>query len=274
MQFVDTVTPSGFNYQDRVNTLTELGSDSPFAHLDLFGKRAEQTARDYLTMYYQNAWNAAMLNYQNEYNSPLQQMLRYQEAGLSPWQVTDSGNMSSSPAAAAPKGSAAVSDSPASGLSAVFQGVSSISTALKTAQQIYDYLKYGRDISANEKMASKFRADSAQYKAMSDEAEMAWSRYWNLGEQEAREGSQVQLSPRASYMEASTQQKQAQIKQLDALVDTIYPTQAAANSARAALAAFQKEVMEGQKGAILEIDTGYPTLDAVLKMVAFWILGR
>lgn len=272
MQFVDTVTPSGFNYQDRVNTLTELGSDSPFAHLDLFGKRAEQTARDYLSMYYQNAWNAAMLNYQNEYNSPLQQMIRYQEAGLSPWQVTDSGNMSSSPAAAAPKGSAAVSDSTASGLSAVFQGVSSVSTALKTAQQIYDYIKYGRDISANEKEASHWNAIFAQYRAGNEGLENDWLKYWNLGQGE--NFPQASSSPRAQYMAESTQQKTSQIKQLEALVDTIYPSQKSANAARAALTEFQKQILEGQKGAILQINTGYPLLDAVLKMVGFWILGK
>lgn len=33
-----------------------------------------------------NAFNVAMMNYQNQYNSPLEQMKRYQEAGINPYQ--------------------------------------------------------------------------------------------------------------------------------------------------------------------------------------------
>lgn len=54
-------------------------------------------------MQYQNDWNLEMWNRQNEYNSPIQQMARYQQAGLNPnliYSQGSPGNSQSMPTAA------------------------------------------------------------------------------------------------------------------------------------------------------------------------------
>lgn len=273
MEFIDTQTPqSPRSYYDSMKQV----NDSKY-----WSKYSNQAASDWATMYYQNAYNTALLNYQNEYNSPLQQMLRYQEAGINPFLAqTDAGNMSSTPSGAAPRGSASGVPSSTEIASSVNQGINSLVNVLKTAQGVYDYVQYGRPLqefnvqtSGNEMMRSRFEADSAQALARQREAEMVWSRYWNLGEESVPDGGGVSISetPRARYMQASTERISAQIDQLKSLVDVLYPSQQQANEARAALNDYQKQVLQGQNDAILMIDTGSPERDAILKQVLFWL---
>lgn len=277
MEFIDNVTPSSpSSFYDSLKSIDNKStwSDKRF-----------QAANDWAQMYYQNAYNTAMQNYMNEYNSPLQQMLRYQEAGLNPFlAANDPGNMGSSHSAAAPRGSF-TSPSNVDKVNAVNSAISQVNNTLKSAQQIYDYLTYGRPlqefnvgIAGNELMKSKFEADSAQALSRTREADMAWSRYWNLGEEGFTEpdfgGKLMSQTPRARYMEMSTERISAQIGQLQSLVNVLYPSQASANDARAALSDYQRQIQEGQKDAILRINTGNESADAILKMICFWLLDR
>lgn len=268
MEFIDNVTPqSGRTYYNQMEN---------FSPRTFWNKRDEQSARDFLSMYYQNAYNTALLNYQNEYNSPLQQMLRYQEAGINPYLAAqDAGNMGSAPGGAAPRGSSAVADSPAAMIQAVNGSIGQLNNVLKTAQNIYDYVNYGRPLQelslnqGNEQLLNLgIQGNLLQEQARKAQAEADWSEYWNGREVGA------DYSPRARYMEESTHRISAQVEQLKSLVDVLYPSQKEANEARAALTMLQKEVLDGQKGAILQIDTGDPTRDSILQMVAFWLLNR
>lgn len=275
MEFIDNVTPStGRAYWQEMKDVSPKKT---------WNKVDEQTARDYMAMHYQNAYNTALMNYQNEYNSPLQQMLRYQEAGLNPFLAqNDAGNMGSAIPGASPRGSAAATPSGTEIAGSVSQGINALANVLRTAQGVYDYVQYGRPlqefnlgISGNQLMKSRFEADSAQAMARSREAEMAWSRYWNLGEEGYTDPANgvmlMSETPRARYMEMSTERMSAQIEQLKSLVDVLYPSQKQANEARAALNDYQKQVMQGQNDAILSIDTGDPQRDAILKQVLFWL---
>lgn len=274
MEFIDNITPSQPSmYYDTLKTVDDRSGwrDKPF-----------QAANDWATMYYQNAYNTALVNYQNEYNSPLQQMLRYQDAGINPFLAAqDSGNMGAYHSGGTPRGNF-TAPSKVQEAAAVNQSVNTLNQTLKTAQSIYDYIQYGRplneaqlNISNWDAMRAKFEADSAQYQALQREAESAWARYWNLGEEgyvdPENGGKLMSETPRAAYMEMSTQRIASQINQLESLVTVLYPSQKQANEARAALADYQKQVLEGQKGAILQLDTGDPTRDAILKQVLFWL---
>lgn len=274
MQFVDTITPSQpSQYYDTLKTIDDRSTwrDKPF-----------QAANDWATMYYQNAYNTALLNYQNEYNTPLNQMLRYQEAGLNPFLAgQDAGNMGQYHSGGTPRGNF-TAPTKVQEAAAVNQSINTLNQSLKTAQSIYDYIQYGRPLNEAQlniqnwdAMRVKFDADSAQYLALQREAESAWARYWNLGQEgyvDPDNGDKLMSeTPRARYMELSTERLGAQIDQLQSLVKVLYPSQAEASKASAALNLYKKEVLEGQKGAILQLDTGDPTRDAILKQVLFWL---
>lgn len=259
MQFVDTTTPqTSRDYRDAVWGSRNTLSDAAF-----------QASHDWATMYYQNAYNTALMNYQNEYNKPINQMLRYQEAGISPWLVAgqaNPGNMDSSHAGAAPKGSFTAPTSVQKQAAAV-QTLQSINQVVGSVIDTYNYMKYGAPTAAQQLENLQTQGNILVENFRKYAAEADWAQYWNYP---AGYGDiNMQDSPRAKYMAFSAQEKAAHIAQLESLVETLYPSQAAANEARAALAAYQKEIQEGKYDAILQINTGYPALDNWLKLLAF-----
>lgn len=77
---------------------------------EFMGRHRGENWKDSTKFYYEqlaqreaNAYNTAIMNYQNEYNSPLEQMKRYQAAGLNPMDAIGKSNVS---AAASPSGAA------------------------------------------------------------------------------------------------------------------------------------------------------------------------
>lgn len=282
MQFVDNVTPN-----DIRTYWNEFEGVSPRT---FWNKRDEQTARDYMAIHYQNAYNTALLNYQNEYNSPLQQMLRYQEAGLNPFLAqNDAGNMSSAPAGAAPRGSSAVTPSGTEIAASVNQGIQNVNNTLKTAQQIYDYLEYGRPLQELNVSQGQTKYDtlvqaldnlSTQGAILNEDlrkhsAEADWAQYWNYGPDFFPEDSNhIQDSPRAQYMRMSTDRIAAQIDQLSAIVDVLYPSQKEANEASAALNRYKKEILKGQNDAILSLHTGNEEADMIIKQVLYILVNK
>lgn len=284
MQFVDNATPSNYaGYYINANP-AKVADYSDYHKL---GDRSYEQLNNFLTMYYQNAYNSAILNYQNQYNSPLQQMLRYQEAGLNPFlAANEPGNMGSSPSGAAPRGSFTAPSKAQiaqSNVAMASQAINALNNTLKTAQGIYDYVKYGRPLQELNLQGgfydvgkSQFDAERARQDSLRAADEEAFARYWNTGEDSVIPGTdfRVSESPRARYMEQSTQRISAQIEQLNAIINVLYPSQAERNKAGTALAVLQKEVLDGQKGAILHINTGNDTADSILKMVCYWLLNK
>lgn len=263
MTFIDTATPAGPDaYMQEVTGYNPASAASGKGGND----RTRQLSSDWATMYYQNAYNTAVMNYMNEYNSPLQQMLRYQEAGINPFlAAAENGNMSSTHPGGTPKG-AFVAPSNAENARTAMQGINTLRQVLDTSQDIYDYIEYGAPSHKQQLVNLALQGDLLGYqgsltleKLRTAAAEANWSEYWNGSEFGA------EYSPRAKYMEDSTLRMEAQIEQLQALVNVIYPSQEAANMARAALDTYKTALMKGENDAILEIDTGYPELDSVLK---------
>lgn len=102
-----------------------LGSLTPGGTLDtLMGKDA---------MREQNEFNLQMWHMQNEYNKPINQMKRYEEAGLNPLLIYNQGNPGNAtghPVSASPK------ESGASALSKVFSTVSAIKNMQAMSAQV------------------------------------------------------------------------------------------------------------------------------------------
>lgn len=285
MQFIDNVTPKDYNsfYGDITPAL-----DKEYRGRD-FTDRGWQLREDWATMYYQNAYNAAMLNYMNEYNSPLQQMLRYQEAGINPFLASqDPGNMGSSHPASAPRGHFTAPTS-AQKAAADSQSINAVNNTLKTAQNIYDYVQYGRPLQEINVSSGQSKLDillqqldnlGVQGAILNEDlrkhsAEADWAQYWNYGPDFFPEDSnRIQDSPRARYMEFSSERIAAQVDQLKALVEVLYPSQKEANEASAALNSYKKQVLEGETSAVLSINTGNETADAILKQVVFFLQNK
>lgn len=85
------------------------------------------------TMREQNEFNLNMWNLQNEYNTPINQMKRYEEAGLNPLLIYNQGNPGNAtghPVSASPK------ESGASALSKVFSTVSAIKSMQAMSAQV------------------------------------------------------------------------------------------------------------------------------------------
>lgn len=274
MTFFDSATPAGPDaYMQTVTSYNPYSAQRTSGSND----RTRQLASDWATMYYQNAYNTAVMNYMNEYNSPLQQMLRYQEAGINPFlAANDAGNMGSSHPGGTPKG-AFVAPSDAENARTAMQGINALNNVLNTAQGIYDYVTYGAptkaqglenlglvgyNLGVQGDLLDK-QLEIAGETLRKSAAEAGWSEYWNGKDNPLG----PEYSPRARYMEASTQRIEEQIEQIDALVNVIYPSQEAANIARAALDTYKTALMRGENDAILTIDTGHPELDGILKSV-------
>lgn len=220
------------------------------------------TWNNFLQMYIPNAFQAAMLNYQNEYNSPVNQMLRYQEAGINPYSALS--NISTQSASGNQGAGPGTRHTPGflEKLGGIVKNISSLGSAFKVATELYDYFNYGRDISRSSLLRSQADAAGAQ-------AEADWKMYWNYGPGMGPNSLYVEGSPRAKYMQESTSRLQVQIKQLQTLVGTIYPSQAAANEARAALQNYAKEIQEGRNQAVLNINTGNKTADSILQFLVY-----
>lgn len=258
MQFVDNVTPN--------NVYSYI--DSAMDQRGILGDYRKQLGSDWATMYYQNAYNTALMNYQNEYNSPLQQMLRYQAAGLNPnLAASDAGNMTSTHGGAAPKGNFVAPSS----LETLTKTMASVQNVVQGAAEIYDYLKFGKPMHAQEKMNLGLQGSVLRENLRKYIAEADWAEYWNYNPDnvapDTYRGSMAVGSPRSQYMENSTNYKAAQIDQIQSIISVLYPAQADAAKATAALNNYKKLVLQGQKGAILDLDTGNSTADGILKLV-------
>lgn len=251
----------------------------------------------YLSLYSPNAFQAAMMNYQNEWQSPQNQMLRYQAAGLNPYSFQAQSSAS---------GSQGAKIQPDHGfgnlkqekLGNMVKGISTLSGLFSTAKEIFDYINYGRVFSQERNRLTANQADvaSQQVKNLQQQQELLlhqtnaaelnndlkrvqldWDRYWNLGLKDYAEDPETgkrysaSESPRATYMKNSTNRIASQVAQLEYMTDFLYPSQVDLNAAKKAIADYQLEIMKGNNDAVLMINTGNKTADAILKIIAYWL---
>lgn len=267
MEFQDTTTPSFQQYWNDINKGNPLYTKAQY-------KDAYDT---WASMYYPNAFQAAMMNYQNEWQSPVNQMLRYQQAGLNPYSFQAQQSASGSQGAQL-KQATGHQEMNQKAIQNAISAASSLGSLMGVAKELYDYIKFGHKQSFYRTGLLETQSTTAKIQQQREDAALAWENYWNFGSSLApvdEDGNTVvdpHKSPRAIYMAASTNRIQMQIEQLDYIVNFLYPSQEAQNTARAALAQYQKAIMAGHNEAVLDLHTGNESADQILRMLAYWLM--
>lgn len=248
--------------QSKDNKLTDrvFGPDNNLGGRDW--SDTTTAAYNYLLKQQEQAYNLELWNLQNQYNSPAEQMKRYQDAGLNPNLIYGQQNEASSPASA----SAATfrSSSPyARKVQNAMSMINQIVGIVKSARDTYDYMKYGRE-------ASSWQNALTMQRSQGEALRNYWDQYL-LGM--SGEGSTIPGSPKARMYAYQMDTQRQRYEQLVALVSMI-PDQQERVRALKALDDYRLQIMQGQSSAILNIHTGNQTVDSFLKMLGFYLLKQ
>lgn len=246
---------------------SKLWTDQAFGpNNNLNGKDWSDTtsaAYNYLMKQQDNALQIALMNYQNRYNSPQNQMLLRQAAGINPY-------ADYSVQAAANSGVTAPQNMRSQGTwSRNFQqgmnAVSQLMNTIKTARDTYDYAKYGAEMSATQLESEKRRKNLIIQQGDAASLENMWKRYL-LGVSD----TDLSGSPRGQQYQSQTDAKLAaidRVRQMASLIDD----QEARYKALTALDEYRLQMLKGQNDAILSIDTGLSGLDSFLKALLMFL---
>lgn len=221
-------------------------------------------AYNYLMKQQEQAYNLELWNLQNQYNHPSEIMKRYQDAGLNPNLIYQQQNAAQSPSSASAvsfRSGGIMSRSAQNALNAIGQ----IMNTVKAARDTYDYMRYGREEHAWQRNLTMQRSQA-----------QALENYWNsylLGMDMQGENSPIPGSPRARMYQFQLDTQEQRYLQLKAVVATI-PDQQARTRALEALDKYRLQIMQGQYGALMQINTGSSGLDSFLRMLGFYLLGK
>lgn len=266
--------PRSANPADQAYNPRELGQDVLGKFWNDYGSLSDKQTfyLNEMSKYQEQAFQVALMNYQNEYNSPLQQMLRYQAAGLSPWLTynqnqTPAAGISGNPSARA---QAHGSSSPAQKLSSAASFISSAVGVARAARDLYDYVKYGKDLSAWNTMAAGSRAQSAHTEALFNDWLSRVSGY-SSGTESVSEA--LANSIRGRQASARTYTQEEKVNQLKAIVDML-PDQKARTQALKALDDYRLQILQGQNDAILQVNTGNKAIDSFIQLFTYWLFKQ
>lgn len=225
-----------------------------------------QAAYNYQMQQQQQAFELEMWNLKNQYDSPAAQMQRYQDAGLNPNLIYGQQNVSGN----TPQGSPATFRSSGSfsrGAQNAAQMISQMVGIVKAAREMYDYVNYGKE-------ASYWSNISSQEQVIGQKLNNAWNDYLLHGDNMIYgDTTRIPYGPRAKLYKTQTDVARKRYDQLVALCNMI-PDQQARTKALKELDDYRLQIMQGQYGAIMGINTGYQGLDALLKMFGFYVLGH
>lgn len=257
-----TYTPQSLN-QSKSNTWTDqaFGSDNSLNSRDW--SDTTTAAYNYLMKQQDNALQVALMNYQNRYNSPQNQMLLRQAAGINPYSDY-SMQGAANPGVTAPqnmRSQGTWSRNFQQGMNAVSQ----LMNTIKTARDTYDYARYGADMSATQLEAEKWRKNLLIQQGDAASLENMWKRYLiGVGD------TDLSGSPRGQQYKTQTDAKLAaidRVRQMASLIDD----QEARYKALTALDDYRLQMLKGQNDAILSIDTGFGGLDSFLKALLMFL---
>lgn len=239
------------------------------AQQQVFGSYTHRDMNDYSTAAYnylmkqqEQAYNLQLWQLQNEYNTPAAQMKRYQDAGLNPNLIYGQSNEASAPASAsAPQ--FRPQNLQQRRYANAMETIGQIMSTVRAARETYDYLKYGRETNAWQR---NFVMQRSQGQALEN--------YWNqylLGM--SPEGSSIIGSPRARMYQYQTDTQQQRYLQLVALCGSIQDQQQRTRALKA-LDDYRLQILQGQYGALMNINTGSAGVDSFLRMLGFYLLGK
>ena len=233
-----------------------------------------QAAYNYLMHQQDNALQVALMNYMNDYNSPQHQMLMRQAAGLSPY----SGETTQ---AAAFGGSASPqfrsNGTYAKQVQNTMAAVNSLLGLAESATKIYDYMTYGRDLSKLNVAQAQGQSNLISEKVQQAVWQTAWQGYLlgaegyeGLGKspQGTRYGAETGLTQeRSSLARSQVALNGKRVDQIEWLINNLYPEQKERQIALRALDEARLGILNGQYGAIMNINTGNSTADGILKLI-------
>lgn len=219
-------------------------------------------AYNYLMKQQEQAYNLELFNLTNQYNSPAEQMKRYQDAGLNPFLIYGQQN-TASPASAASAASFRTGGAMAKGVQAGLSTIGQIVNTVRAARETYDYMKFGAEEHGWQRNLTREQGQAVSLQNL-------WNRYL-LG----MEGSDspVYGSPRGemySYQSETQKQKYEQVKAMISMI----PDQKERLRALIALDDYKLNIMHGQNDAVLNIHTGNATADAFIRLLGYWILQK
>lgn len=222
-------------------------------------------AYNYLLKQQEQAYNLELWKLQNEYNSPAEQMKRFQEAGLNPNLIYSQQNTAQSPAAASasPYRPANLQQKQ---MANAMNMIGQIMNTVKAARDTYDYMTYGRQASSLENQISDWRVRLLS----GQETAQKLANDWNMFLQ-----GRMDFDPNAPAVKMYRNQSNVQeqrYEQLKALVNMI-PDQKNRTRALEALDKERLHIMQSQTGFITNFDTGHPEFDSFFKMLAFFVMN-
>lgn len=222
-----------------------------------------QAAYNYLMQQQQQAFEVDMWNAKNHYDSPAEQMRRYQDAGLNPFLIYGQQNQSGN----IPQGTPAhfqSSGTMAKGYQNAMNTIAQVNNTLRQAAETFDYLTYGRSQSAWNLLNTQ---ETARSRSLANE----WNEFLLLGPSDDPDTRSFAIGqgPRATMYRSQQQAVATRIEQLEAAISLI-PDQRERMKALTALEAYRLQILRGQNDAILNVDTGDKALDGWIKSVALW----
>lgn len=246
---------------------------SKAAQQQVFGEHSSRDMSDYSAAAYnylmkqqEQAYNLELWNLQNEYNSPAAQMKRFQDAGLNPNLIYGQQNTAQAPQAASATGFRSGNVFARQAQNAI-NTIGQIMNVVKSARDTYDYLRYGRE-------TARWNMIGAQEDVISQKLNNAWNDYLLHGDNMIYgDTTRIPTGPRATMFRYQMDTQQQRYEQLRAAVGAI-DDQRARTQALKALDDYRLQIMQGQYGALYSISTGNNTVDAFLRMLGFYLLGK
>lgn len=244
---------------------------SKAAQQQVFGEHSSRDMSDYSAAAYnylmkqqEQAYNLELWNLQNEYNSPASQMKRFQDAGLNPNLIYGQQNTAQAPQAASATGFRS-GNVQARRMQNAISTIGQVMNVIKSARDTYDYMKYGADEHA-------WQRNLLIQKGQGQALENMWNQYL-LGLTEPGTSEEIANSPRGRMYKYQTDTQYQRYEQLRAICAAL-PDQQARTRSLKALDDYRLQILQGQYGAIMNINSGNGTIDAFLRMLGFYLLGK
>lgn len=253
--------------------------DPKQAQQSVFGSYSKRDMVDYSSAAYnylmkqqEQAFNLELWKLQNEYNTPLAQMQRFQDAGLNPNLIYGQQNMASAPASASAtsfRSAGIMSKGMQTGLNAIGQVMNTVKAAVDT----YDYWKYGSSTHAAEKESAWFRRGLLASQGSVQNMEKEWLEFM-MGKTPDEMKSFYEGTPRYELWKTQKEAKAAQIDQIRQIIAASVSGQARTDALKA-LDDYRLQIMQGQNDAVLNIHTGLgDSFDGFLKAMVYLAMSK
>lgn len=237
----------------------------------------------------QQATDLELWNLQNEYNSPKNQMLRYQQAGLNPNLIYSQSNTASSPASSpSPIPAKATNFKAQNTLGALDSAgriISGLNNVLGQVQQTYDYAKYGMQNSElrnrllrNQIINTQLQGDALDrqnfvQKILAGEFGPVDKVFFDAhqGDGSVMRASDIPLIAR--YLNQNELVAE-QVEKINKYLDEMFPVEKSYMESGTSLRRSEKEWNENIRGFVNSINTGIPWLDMLIKAIMRIAVGR